>query len=136
MQLPDVNVWLALVFESHKQHTNAREWFEQMTSSEVIFCRLTMLGFLRLAQTEAAFPGEAVSSEVAWSFYQAFLSDERVTFWEEPSGLDDLLAGYFSGMRQPSPKQVTDSYLAAFVRLHGLTLYTFDAALQNHPLLK
>lgn len=77
VQLPDVNVWLALVFESHKQHTNARECFDQMTSSEVIFCRLTMLGFLSLAQTEAA-----------------------------------------------------------FVRLHGLTLYTFDAALQNHPLLK
>lgn len=100
------------------------------------FCRITMLGFLRLSQNEAAFPGEAVTAEGAWSLYQTLCSDERVRFCEEPAGIDDLLGGHFSGLKKPFPKSVTDAYLAASARLSGLSLYTFDKALQKHPLLK
>lgn len=135
MTLPDVNIWLALTFESHRHHSDAREWFDGLLQNGASFCRLTMLGFLRLAQTEAAFPGEAVTPEKAWSFYQAYLADGRVEFRAEPAGIDELLADHFVSLPRPSPKQVTDSYLAAFARLEGLELRTFDKGLEKHPLL-
>lgn len=134
--LPDVNIWLALTFESHKHHGDALAWFSQVGTARVSFCRITMLGFLRLVQNPSAFPGEAVSGAEAWTFYQAFRSDERVTFQNEPPGIEDLLATFFATTRGPSPKQVTDAYLAAFSRLTGLPLHTFDNALKKHPLLK
>lgn len=134
--LPDVNVWLAVTFESHAHHTVARSWFEQRASAEAAFCRVTMLGFLRLSQNEAAFPGEAVTADEAWSLYQTIRSDERVSFQGEPEGIDELLGDHFSRINKPSPKSVTDAYLAAFSRLSGQALYTFDKALQKHPLLK
>ena len=134
--LPDVNVWLAVTFESHVHHKEVRSWFEDRTPAEAAFCRITMLGFLRLSQNESAFPGEAVTANNAWSLYQAICSDERVCFHDEPPGIDELLGSYFSGINKPSPRSVTDAYLAAFSRLSGQTLYTFDKALQKHPLLK
>jgi len=134
--LPDVNIWLALAFESHKHHRDALVWFSGIGTSGVSFCRLTMLGFLRLVQNPSAFPGEAVSGAEAWTFYQAFRADERVTFQDEPPGIEELLATFFAKIQGPSPKQVTDAYLAAFSRLAGLPLHTFDNTLKTHPLLK
>ena len=134
--LPDVNVWLALTFENHTYHRPAKSWFEKLGRAEAAFCRMTMLGFFRLAQNAAAFPGQAVSARTAWSFYEAFSRDDRVTFEPEPNGIDLLLAKYFVQVDKPSPQSVTDAYLAAFAKLSGHSLYTFDKALQKHPLLK
>lgn len=136
MMLPDVNAWLALTFESHVHHGAASSWFRSLDSGSAAFCRITMLGFLRLVQNDSAFPGEAVPAERAWAFYEDFCSDERVVFVPEPPGIDELLASYFSGKKARSPKAVTDAYLAAFARLAGHSLYTFDMALRKHPLLK
>ena len=134
--LPDVNAWLALSFESHVHHAQVRSWCEKCAVAEASFCRITMLGFLRLCQNDAAFPGEAVSAETAWGLYQTLLSDERVDFQDEPAGIEEILGRYFSGKGRPSPKSVTDAYLAAFGRLSGQTLFTLDKALQKHPLLQ
>ncbi len=136
MTLPDVNFWLALTFESHCHHVKARSWFEKQGSSQVGFSRITMLGFLRLVQNSLAFPGEAVISAQAWSFYQAYRSDDRVIFYEEPQGIEELLGLHLSSLTQSSPKQLTDNYLAAFAVLCGLKLHIFDEALQKHSLLK
>jgi len=51
MYLPDINVWLALAFASHKHHPAAAAWFQGVQSGESAFCRLTQQGFLRLATT-------------------------------------------------------------------------------------
>jgi uncharacterized protein len=134
--LPDVNIWLALTFESHVHHRRAVSWFGGLETLEAAFCRVTMLEFLRLCQNAAAFPGEAVSAANAWSHYQMLRSDERVSFQEEPIGIEDLLASHFATQKYLSPKTVTDTYLAAFARLAGQKIHTFDQALQKHPLLK
>ncbi|WP_166442739.1 TA system VapC family ribonuclease toxin [Phragmitibacter flavus] len=130
-----MNSWLALTFQSHVHHKEMAVWFEGLEENSVYFCRLSMLGFLRLAQLEAAFPGEAVTAEQAWGFYEGYLGDERVGFKDEPPGVDHLLAGYLGRVTQKSPNVVTDAYLAAFARLEGLKLHTFDRALAKHPLL-
>ena len=46
MHLPDVNVWLALTFDSHFHHPVAKTWFDGLPSDFVcFFCRLTQSGF-------------------------------------------------------------------------------------------
>jgi predicted nucleic acid-binding protein len=55
MFLPDINVWLALAFESHVHHEVAKGWLEGLSSEGCAFCRTTQQGFLRLATNPKAF---------------------------------------------------------------------------------
>jgi|SRR5882724_7033024 len=86
MLLPDINVWLALVFDFHENHEAANAWFEK--SSEMCsFCRLTQQGFLRLASNPSVFKKDAVTLKAAWRFYDKILQDPRVAFAAEPINL-------------------------------------------------
>ena len=71
MFLPDVNLWLALAFESHIHHAAASHWFEGLLNDGCTFCRLTQQGFLRLATNPKAFGAEAVPMADAWRLYDA-----------------------------------------------------------------
>jgi toxin-antitoxin system PIN domain toxin len=86
--LPDVNVWLALVFNAHVHHPASLGWFNSLSDETCSFCRLTQLGFLRLANNPKVFPKDAVSVAVAWQLYDTTLTDPRVRFAAEPSGLE------------------------------------------------
>jgi uncharacterized protein len=125
MFLPDVNLWLALAFESHIHHASARSWFETAGQEGCAFCRLTQQGFLRLATNPKAFGPEAVSLNDAWRMYDAFTDDPRVTFTQEPEDLEELWRGHTQG-RLFSPKVWNDAFLAAFTQAAGLKLVTFD----------
>jgi predicted nucleic acid-binding protein len=46
--LPDVNVWLALADENHLHHPRALSYWHEESVPAMVFCRVTMLGFLRL----------------------------------------------------------------------------------------
>ena len=60
MQLPDINVWLALAFDSHIHHPDAKKWFDGLADDAICyFCRLTQLGFLRLATNPKVFGADA-----------------------------------------------------------------------------
>ena len=103
MLLPDVNVWLALVFDAHVHHPSALAWLNSITHETVYFCRLTQQGFLRLANNPKVFPRDAVSTDMAWQLYDTTLSDRRVSFVDEPAGLETAWRGLTQG-RQFSPK--------------------------------
>ena len=47
MLLPDVNVWLAVTFDSHSHHPAAKTWFDGLSGQVCYFCRMTQQGFLR-----------------------------------------------------------------------------------------
>ena len=49
-RLLDINTWIALSLEAHPQHRPARLWYEEtlLLWGDLIFCRQTELGFLRL----------------------------------------------------------------------------------------
>src|SRR5512145_681128 len=97
MFLPDVNLWLALAFQSHIHHVAAKEWFEKSASEGCSFCRMTQQGFLRLATNPKAFGSEAVSLSAAWHLYDTFLGDPRITFAEEPANLEPLWRSHTQG---------------------------------------
>ncbi|MDP1902558.1 MAG: hypothetical protein Q8K96_19230 [Rubrivivax sp.] len=46
--LPDVNVWLALAVQEHPHHAAARQYWANEAAARLHFCRVTMLGLVRL----------------------------------------------------------------------------------------
>ena len=66
MFLPDINLWLALVFESHFHHGASKAWFNRLPNDTCFFCRLTQQGFLRLATNPRVLHEDAVSLTEAW----------------------------------------------------------------------
>ncbi len=126
--LPDINVWIALVYDGHEHHGAARVWFEENEAAEARFCRVTQLGLLRLLTLSAVMGEDAVGQRDAWGVYDSLVSDPRVSFCGEPGGLEPVWRGLTLASRR-RPKQWTDAYLAAFAAAANLRLATFDRAL-------
>lgn len=124
---PDVNVWLALATLGHIHHKDARRWFENLDDADLIFCRFTQLGLLRLLTTAAVMGRDVLNQRQAWQAYDRFLAG-GVRFLEEPPTLDDHFRR-LTRHASSSPKEWADAYLAAFAIEGGLTLATFDKAL-------
>lgn len=135
MYLPDINVWLALVFTDHEHHRSALEWFENCAVGDCAFCRLTQQGFLRLATTPQATDGTPLTLIGAWQAYDDLFHDPRVVFSEEPDDLEMFWREY-TRRRSFSPKVWNDAYLAAFARAAGFELASFDQGFKQYRNLK
>ena len=132
MLLPDVNVWLALTFDSHTHHPAAKAWFDGLANDPVCcFCRLTQQGFLRLATNRSVFGKDAVPLPDAWRIYDLYLSDPRVLFAQEPADTESHWRRYTQS-RTFSPRVWNDAYLAAFARAGGLEVVTFDSGFTQY----
>jgi len=66
----------------------------------------------------------------AWQVYDRWLDDPRITFLDEPTGMEKAFRSH-SRRRSPSPKEWADSYLLAFAATSGLRLVTFDQAFRG-----
>src|SRR5208337_754508 len=88
MFLPDINLWLALAFDVHFHHLDAKRWFNGLPTGSFCICRLTQQGFLRLASNPKVFNEDAVSLSEAWDLYDRILSDPRVTLVQEQEPKD------------------------------------------------
>ena len=128
---PDINVWVALTHGGHVHHFVAHDWFEALDDrARFCFCRFTQLGLLRLLTAEAVMGDEVLTQMSAWSVYDRWLQDDRVTFVDEPTGLDRKFRA-LSRSRQASPKAWADAYLAAFADASSMTLVTLDRAFRG-----
>jgi uncharacterized protein len=96
---------------------------------------VTQLGFLRLATNPSVFGKHAVTLPRAWEMYDAYLSDARVSFVEEPAGVEPILRGY-TQQQSFSPKIWNDAYLSAFSQTAGYEMVTFDQSFQQYANLK
>jgi len=126
---PDINVWVALTLEEHVHHIRARSWFESISGfGRLFFCRFTQLGLLRLLTAAAVMGQDQVMGQAeAWTTYDRWLRDERISFLDEPSEIE-LVFRALTQSGQSAPKDWADSYLAAFATAAELTLVTFDQA--------
>ncbi|MGA8350213.1 MAG: TA system VapC family ribonuclease toxin, partial [Isosphaeraceae bacterium] len=110
MFLPDINLWLALAFDVHFHHLDAKRWFDGLPTGSFCFCRLTQQGFLRLASNPKVFNEDAVSLSEAWDLYDRILSDPRVAFVHEPSDIE-IHWRAFTRRSTFSPNLWSDAYL-------------------------
>lgn len=125
MLLPDVNVWVALAFDSHRHHAAAFSWFKAAPPESCCFCRVTQQGFLRLATTPAVMMDGALTLREAWAAYDGLYHDPRLVFADEPPDIERVWRALTQRDRI-SHKVWTDAYLAAFAQTAGLEVVTFD----------
>lgn len=134
MVLADSNIWLALALSKHDFHAVVRAWFAHpKPSASVAFCRSTQQSFLRLLTTSEVFVPYGIpplANKAAWSMYEGFLADRRITWLKEPRGLNSHWKKFAAGPK-PSPKLWMDAYLAAFALVGGYQLATTDKAFKQ-----
>jgi toxin-antitoxin system PIN domain toxin len=127
---PDINVWVALTYEGHVHHTTAATWFTALSPDVTLaFCRFTQLGLLRLLTTAVVMGDDVLTQPQAWAAYDRWLRDPRVTFVDEPPGIEARFRS-LTRRRQPATKDWADSFLAALATAGHLTLVTFDRGLR------
>ena len=138
--LPDINVWLALAVQEHPHHQAAlRYWATAQaertregaaaaragSGSRLWFCRVTMLGLVRLlCQPKAVGPG-ALDTLAAWMLYAQYRALPHIGLLPEPENCDDALRALVGSGPLP-PRLWADAYLAALSLSAGLRLVTFD----------
>jgi toxin-antitoxin system PIN domain toxin len=131
MLLPDVNVWLALTFDSHEHHPPAKAWFAALSDELCLFCRSTQQGFLRLSTSRKVFGNHALTLVEAWRKYDLFQTDARISFANEPENTE----AHWRALTQRSaysPNVWNDAYLAALAKAAGLQLVTFDRGFSQY----
>ena len=127
ISLVDANVWLALAVDAHVHHQTAMNWFAGQAESTCAFCRLTQLALLRhLTNPKIMDSANVQTQNQAWGVYDAFVSDPRVIYLEEPAGLTATFKALTRGSR-PAHKDWSDAFLASFAICSGLEVVRFDA---------
>jgi len=128
-KLYDVNIWVALSFQTHPAHAEAKVAFESATSeAPAVFCRATQQSFLRLVTTLAiqkCYGSERIGNTLAWDRWKYLAAMPQVLFLGEPPGLQTHWSAYAQS-ELPAPKRWMDAYLAAFARAYGISLLTLD----------
>jgi toxin-antitoxin system PIN domain toxin len=123
--LPDLNVWIALADHHHVHHERARRYWNEEAGPQLAFCRVTMLGLLRLGTNPRVMAGEAYTPAERWEVYRSFRALPEVTFLMEPSGLERRMATW-SDRPDFAPRAWTDCYLASLACLLGCRLVSLD----------
>ncbi len=123
-KLLDVNLLIALLWDDHEFHERARTWLQKCATFAT--CPVSQLGFARISANTKL--GYRVSPEHAFGILRRFLADPRHGFYP-----DDLSCADRALLSEniPGANHVTDHYLAALARRHGLVLATFDVALSR-----
>jgi uncharacterized protein len=125
MKLIDLNVWIALINGNHVHHAQAAQ-FWQSEASEMAFCRVTQLGFLRLTTNKLVMNEEPFTPKQAWAAYEELISQPRIVFCDESAALPAQFKRYTLQSRLTAGDW-TDAYLASFAKTSGCTLVSFDA---------
>jgi toxin-antitoxin system PIN domain toxin len=125
MDIPDVNVWLAFTDSRHAFHLSARKYWEELREDDIAFCRITMLGLMRLATHKKVMQGKPFTNQEIWDIYKAYRSMPIVHFLNEPQGIE---SHFCNCTNTPSflHRLWTDGYIASFAMASGCRVVTFD----------
>jgi len=130
VDLPDVNVWVALSAVDHPFHKAAKNYFETQASDVLAFCRVTAMGFVHVTSHRHTFGGDPLSPPEAWKNYERWRKRDDVAFVAESPTVESILRDFvFEG--QATPSNWTDLYLAAFAKARGSRLVTFDRGMRD-----
>ena len=122
--LPDVNVWLALAVNQHPHHDAAAAYWSGHEAGLVWFCRVTMLGLVRLLSNPKVMGEQALDLKQSLATYHRFAALPEIGWHAEPSDCGDQLQKLVS--TDLPARLLTDAYLAAFAKSARLRMVTFD----------
>jgi uncharacterized protein len=142
--LLDINVWLALAHTAHDHHKLALAYWqaEQAKGTLLWFCRVSMLGMVRLLSQKSVMGASVLSLEEAQAAYLNFLNTPSIRWLPETTDIARRTDAAMLNLSSDAPSRLsTDVYLAATSETTGLRLVTFDADfkrfdLQNWLLLR
>ena len=120
--LLDVNLFMALLWENHEHHQIVRRWFRSVNG--FVTCPVAQLGFARVSSHPLL--GYGMTPDQAFGVLRRFLADSRHRFLPDDLSSEDRVVrtDLMSGANQ-----ITDYYLVALARQHGLSLATLDEPL-------
>ena len=137
--LPDLNVWLALVWPEHSHHQHAVHYWEVQAADQVLFSTVTALGLVRLV-SQPKLMGPAVKNAAeASALLQALCQQPGVGLAEPEHHGWEVFHQLLRGGEIPA-RLCTDAHLAALAIANGWRLVSFDrdferfAGLQRLPL--
>lgn len=130
--LPDVNVWIALAAPDHVHHDRALAYWRTEALPTIVFCRITMLGFIRVSTSRRLMDAHPLTPIAAWSAYRTLCEVPGIGWAEEPAGCEDHLAEWV-GNGLVTPRLWTDAWLAAFAVAGRHRLVSFDADFAHFP---
>lgn len=121
--LLDVNVLVALAWDSHVHHVAVRRWFAEGAGDGWATCSITELGFVRVCSNPKVLPA-AIGVEDARRVLRAMAGAPGHRFLPDDVSPRAPGAPQLSGHRQ-----VTDAHLLTLARAHGVPLVSFDRGL-------
>ena len=122
IRLLDVNLLMALLWENHEHHTEARAWFKNVSAFAT--CPVVQLGFARVSSHPLL--GYGMTPESAFEILRRFIADPRHQFVPDDLSCADRV---LRTDLMTQSNQVTDRYLVALARQHKFTLATLDQPL-------
>ncbi|MFZ9753332.1 MAG: TA system VapC family ribonuclease toxin [Cyanobium sp.] len=123
--LPDLNVWLALIWPDHSHHLQAVHDWEQQAADQVLFCTVTALGLVRLV-CQPKLMGVAVKNAAdASALLDALCQQPGVQLAEPEHNGWEVFHQLLRGGALPA-RLCTDAHLAALAIANGWRLVSFD----------
>lgn len=129
MILLDLGVWLAALWGRHVHHRAAAGWLDRQ-SDDLLLCRVTQMGLMRLVTNRTVMGNDVVTRSHAWHIVDQLRADSRILWADEPGQLDIAFRA-LSARNDHSHKLWTDDYLAAFAQASGAALATLDTRLRR-----
>jgi len=121
--LLDVNVLVALAWDSHVHHARARAWFAANSADGWATCPVTETGFVRVSSNPKVLP-HAIGVEAARGVLSALRAAGGHRFLDDDVSIAAADVPPIAGHRQ-----VTDAHLLTLARRRGVRLVTFDRGL-------
>ena len=135
VDLPDLNVWLALSCPGHSHHRQALRYWEQQAAEQVLFCTVTALGLVRLV-CQPKLMGVAVkSAKEASALLETLCQQPGVSMAMAEQGGWDVYYQLLRSGEVPA-RLCTDAYLAALAITNGWRLVSFDRDFERFEGLK
>ncbi|MFM7360368.1 MAG: TA system VapC family ribonuclease toxin [Cyanobium sp.] len=123
--LPDLNVWLALVCPEHRHHDAAVQYWERQAAEQVLFCTVTALALVRLL-CQPKLMGTAVRSAAeASALLEALCQQPGVALAEGQHDGWEVFHQLLRAGELPA-RLCTDVHLAALAISNGWRLVSFD----------
>jgi hypothetical protein len=119
--LIDINVWLPVTRDLHPGHSSASRWYctlSQANDAALLFCRMTMLGLLRLLTNRAVMGDSTAAVSDALKVYDQWMRDPRVELSPEPRGIDRVFRQALEPVAdRPATKVIAACYLVGLAGL-------------------
>ena len=125
VDLPDLNLWLALAWGGHRHQGTACRYWEEQAADTVVFTTVTALGLVRLLSQPRAMGEASLSLGQASAVQAAFQEQPGVRLVDDAAANWPVFRQLLSRGTWPA-RLCTDVHLAAIAIAEGWRLVSFD----------